>query len=111
MKETIETESGPVTVATITVTAAKAAQLRQKTGEAFNDAFTVEAVRAGGHEDPQALIDGLGFLTDYPKVHHAAMRVNGLKAPTKGEEEPAAPATESTSTTSTAASPAGTGTE
>ena len=92
MQETVPTEQGEVVVATITTLAAKTAQLRGKKGDEFNDAFTLEALRAGGCDDPQPLVDRLGFLTDYPAVHLAAMRVNGLKAPTKGEGQPAGPA-------------------
>jgi hypothetical protein len=106
VQETVATSLGPVTVATITVKAAKDAQLRQKTGDAFNDAFTVEALRAGGDSEPEATIEKLGFLTDYPDVHHAAMRVNGLRVSAKGEEQPAGPAG-SILTGSTAPSDAG----
>lgn len=110
MQELIETMKGSVTVGTITVSAAREAKLRSKTGDDFNDAFTVAAVRAGGHDDAESLIAGLSFFADLPKVHQAAMRVNGLKVPTKGEGQPAGPAA-STSSTSTAPSPAGSGTE
>jgi hypothetical protein len=106
MLETVETEAfGTVMVATITVKAAREAQLRSKTGNEFNDAFILAALKAGGHEDAEEIVDGLGLFTDHPIVQAAAMKVNGLKVPSKGEDQPAGPA--STSSTSTEASLAG----
>lgn len=110
MQETLNVDGQEVTVGTVTVAAAKEAQLATKQGEAFTDAFLLASLKAGGHEEPQAVLDSLGFFTGYREVQNAALRVNGLKAPSKGEEQPGGPAV-STSTTSTAASPGGAATE
>jgi hypothetical protein len=84
--ETLPTLSaGEVRVATIAVLAARKAQLRNLAGNAFNDAFTVEALRAGGHENPEEVANSLSEYVDWPAVHQAAMRVNGLKTTKPGE--------------------------
>jgi hypothetical protein len=109
-KELTLSDGQTVSVGLITVRDAKEAQLATKTGDAFNDAFLIASLKAGGHQDPEQVLDSLGFFTGYREVQDEALRINGLKAPAKGEGEPAAPAA-STSDISTAASPAGAATE
>ena len=99
MKEEVPVEGGSVSVGTITVKAAREAQMRNKAGKDFEDAFVLESLKAGGTANPEAAADALGLFTDLPLVHAAAMRVNGLKVPKKGEDQPEGPA--STSSTST----------
>lgn len=86
-----------VLLGAITFKAAKACKLAKLVGtEDFNDAFLLESMRAGGTEDPEAILDSLGFFLDIAKLRDCALEANGFKLdPPKakpGENEPAAPA-------------------
>lgn len=83
-----------ISVGEITNKAAKESQLAMKKGADFNDTFLLESLKAGGHapEEAQEIIDSLGFFTTGPELNEAALDVNGLRKPRKGEDQPAGPA-------------------